>query len=521
MKKYDAVVIGAGTGGLSAALSLAVAGKKTLLIEKHNVPGGCGTSIVRGRFEFDLSLHEYCGIGEPGNWGPAGKLLNEKYGLKVQWLPAPEMYRCVSVTRSGKRIDMTMPTGIENCIHAIEEAVPGSEASIRKFFALAQECREASEYFDEHLDKYTKDDFVKVDDLYFMTHFPNFLKVAEKPFTTVMREIGVPEDAIDIMSPYWLYLSDDLDHMSFVMYAWMFLMYCDLKPSTCRYKSFGITAEFVKRFEELGGEVWLNTKANRVVANDEGRIIGVDTTEGFVETNYVIANLNPYFAYTQLLDKKIDLPMREVKRVNASKPAVSFVNVYLGLNKSPEELGIHDYSMFVPPAYDSAKCKELAGTWEGNTNATFVCYNLADPKASPEGTTTMTFTIPVTEPYWGAVNDREYTKKKEEAFGMVLDAFEKQTGIKIRDSIEEIEIATPWTFANYLNTPNGVIYGYELNDWDTMISRMIAMKKDQPIRGVKTVGAAGARGDGYSQTHLNGNDMAQLVLQEMAEEEEK
>lgn len=50
---------------------------------------------------------------------------------------------------------------------------------------------------------------------------------------------------------------------------------------------------------------------------------------------------------------------------------------------------------------------------------------------------------------------------------------------------------------------------------------MIAMKKDQPIRGFKTVGAAGARGDGYSQTHLNGNDMAQLVLQEMAEEEEK
>ena len=38
MSKFDAVVIGAGTGGLSAALSLANAGKKVLLLEKHNLP---------------------------------------------------------------------------------------------------------------------------------------------------------------------------------------------------------------------------------------------------------------------------------------------------------------------------------------------------------------------------------------------------------------------------------------------------------------------------------------------------
>ena len=50
MSKFDAVVIGSGTGGLSAALSLATAGKKILLLEQHNMPGGCATSFVRGRF---------------------------------------------------------------------------------------------------------------------------------------------------------------------------------------------------------------------------------------------------------------------------------------------------------------------------------------------------------------------------------------------------------------------------------------------------------------------------------------
>ena len=46
MPKYDIVVVGAGNAGMSAALQCQLAGKKTLLIEKHNVPGGAATSFV-------------------------------------------------------------------------------------------------------------------------------------------------------------------------------------------------------------------------------------------------------------------------------------------------------------------------------------------------------------------------------------------------------------------------------------------------------------------------------------------
>ena len=50
MKDYEVVIIGAGNAGLSAAITLAQKGVKTLLIEQHNLPGGCASSFIRGRF---------------------------------------------------------------------------------------------------------------------------------------------------------------------------------------------------------------------------------------------------------------------------------------------------------------------------------------------------------------------------------------------------------------------------------------------------------------------------------------
>ena len=50
MVAYDAVVIGAGNAGLTAATTLQRGGMHTLLVERHNIPGGCATSFRRGRF---------------------------------------------------------------------------------------------------------------------------------------------------------------------------------------------------------------------------------------------------------------------------------------------------------------------------------------------------------------------------------------------------------------------------------------------------------------------------------------
>ena len=63
MSNYDVVVIGSGNAGLTAAVTAQRMGKKTLLVEKHNIPGGCATSFVRGDFEFEVALHQLSGLG--------------------------------------------------------------------------------------------------------------------------------------------------------------------------------------------------------------------------------------------------------------------------------------------------------------------------------------------------------------------------------------------------------------------------------------------------------------------------
>lgn len=65
MERYDVAVIGAGFGGLATALSLAERGRKVVLSERLNYPGGCASTFTRGGARFESGATLFSGFG-PG-----------------------------------------------------------------------------------------------------------------------------------------------------------------------------------------------------------------------------------------------------------------------------------------------------------------------------------------------------------------------------------------------------------------------------------------------------------------------
>lgn len=70
-EKYDAIVVGAGIGGLAAALMLSHRGRKTLLLEKNRMLGGRLSSFKKGDFHVDIGVH----LISRSDKGPVGQVL--------------------------------------------------------------------------------------------------------------------------------------------------------------------------------------------------------------------------------------------------------------------------------------------------------------------------------------------------------------------------------------------------------------------------------------------------------------
>ena len=75
---WDVVVIGAGMSGLGAGLRLALAGKKVLIVEQHNVIGGLNSFYLKDGIKYDVGLHALTNYVKAGTKGhPLTKLCRQ------------------------------------------------------------------------------------------------------------------------------------------------------------------------------------------------------------------------------------------------------------------------------------------------------------------------------------------------------------------------------------------------------------------------------------------------------------
>lgn len=502
---YEIIVIGAGLGGLASAFELARAGKKVLLLEQHNLPGGYASSFVRGRFEFEPSLHEMPDMRSLKDVTGVVRYLLDDAKLDLSFKSIPEAYRLIL---TEKKINIKVPFGIDNFIKAIDKEIPGSRSFVEKYMNLCSDVQSAFTYLNKNAENLNYGDLLK--------KHGNFIRTGSKTADDIADALDLPQNVRDIIYPYWCYLGVPTNRVSFSIWAALLNSYISSGAVIPSMRSHELASAFVCKIEELGGEIRYNTRADKILVSN-GSISGVKISNGEeILTEKVISNASQTLVFSSLIEPSVSVPDMALKNINARKLGFSLVVVYLGLNADMEELGLTDYSYFIAPHMNTDKLYDAIYNLETDEiMQASVCLNAANPDCSPPGTTILSLTAGYRAEAWADVEEKDYFKIKNKIADKLISQFEVATGVSLRKHIEEIEVATPETFARYTGAHDGIVYGYEPEPWDSIIPRAISVDDEDYIKGLTFCGGFSVRCHGYGSSILSGKAAAERMIKQM------
>ena len=510
MKRYDAVIIGAGHNGLTNAAYLAKAGLDVMVVEKNDYIGGAAVtremhegwfysscsyvcSMMRQAIHRDLDLAKHGLLLVPylGTvaFGDRGETLIEytdeeaSYNELKKHSPhdADAMHRFQAdlgryAQLIRKPLLRTPPDPSSFKPSAIKELL----WLAKEFYALGE--RELYEYVRfftmsaaEFLEDYFENDLVKA----------------------AMASPGIIGTALGVYSPGSAYvlLHHVMGDVDGNVGAW----------GLARGGMGAISNALCSAMKAHGGELRTGSGVQQILVKG-GKAVGVALENGDeIYADIVVSNLDARRTFTKVMDKN-DLPDGIYERAENFKIRGSSGKVNIALSGMPKFNNVPDNPYInrggqgfvgsletMERAYDCWK----RGTWSDDPFIESVIPSAWDPTVAPAGKHWMSNFIQYCPP---KLADGEWTPEKRDAFGQtVIDKIERfSPGFK--DLIVHMEVRTPHEIENEIGLTEGNIFQGELTIDQLLFNRPFPGygQYRMPVKNMYMCGSSTHPGGGVS-----------------------
>lgn len=453
----DAVIIGSGSGGLTAGLALARAGRRVAVFEQHDRPGGYSQSFSLDGFQFSPGIHYV------GQLGPGGRLRQIYEGLGVAndltFLELdPDGYDRVFV--GDQRFDI--PKGREFFRERLKERFPDERSGIDGYF----------------------DTVTRMSDELVWAHPPSKLgDAARLPFrmSTTLRWGLLPlRRFLDrfVSDPFLraILSIQSGDHgmapsrAPTALHAGLQSYYFE---GACYPRGGGhaIPDALAKGIRRHGGELVLGAEVESILV-ESGRAQGIRLTDGQeVRAEWVVSNADPGVTWGRLVAPEHQ-GARLRRRIARMRYSVSTLSLFLAVDMDLRAAGFDSGNVWysrtpdVDAVYRTAELADMSRL-EAVPGLFFNVTTLKDPSLRDDGLHTveaLTLATPAAFETWRnatpGARGPDYAALKEHISERMLDEVERFAP-GFRERVVFRSLATPLTNMSFLHATDGAIYGTE------------------------------------------------------------
>lgn len=467
IKKYDAIIIGSGIGGLTCGCYLAKSGAKVLIVEQQKKVGGYCSSFSRQGYKFDVGVHYLGGIKR----GILGKIL-EEIDLKDEILfnqfnPSDKIVMPENTTYVHSELKET--------IESFKNSFPSERKNIDSFFKFIGQDNFLNVY--RKVRKFT---FQKV-----LNDFFTDIKI-KATLGMLLENVGLPASRISAKTAILLFREFIMD------------------PGY--YPEGGMqifSDQFAEKFKEYGGEIILSQKVEKILIHNnsvEGIMFG---RENIVLSDIVISNIDATQTFKKLLNISNVKELLVIKRMDTSLPVFA---LYLGLSTNLNNLMDTSCNIWYSISYDLEDqfCNLRSNVVDGNISSLMISFPSLHNKVSNTNTLASFTLVPYeSKSFWDKLREplSELLIKK---INMFVPLVEKHISLKIT--------ATPITFERFTANKKGASYGWAptLEQSNTPL-----LPQQTSVAGLFLVGhwcATGLGEGGISGVASLGRNAARLIL---------